>query len=49
MEVRQKIIFKTYKNINSKIIIIKKLNIGFSCGCCYGSVAGLARLARTKS
>jgi len=46
MEVRQKIIFKTYNDINSKLIIIKKINIGFSCGCCYGSVVGLALLAR---
>jgi hypothetical protein len=46
MEVCQKIIFKTYNNINSKLIIIKKINIDFSCGCCHGSVAGLALLAQ---
>ena len=38
--------FKTYNNINSKLIIIEKINIGFSCGCCYGSMAGLALLAQ---
>jgi hypothetical protein len=40
------VILKTYNNINSKLIIIKKINIGFCCGCCYGSMAGLALLAQ---